>query len=168
MPWNLPPMWQAVQSSVACAPVKREAGEFQVIEFRAEPGIGAMAGLARGREVEHFVIRFGGLLKVGHVAREAFRRQPRKLAHGFALMAVGTFQQRVGSEQREAIVMLLQLIGANVPPLDGMALGAIRAELAAVNIGVAVCTIAADVFEHQIGVALRAVTPFRACLEAGN
>jgi hypothetical protein len=52
--------------------------------------------------------------------------------------------------------MLFQLIGANVPPLDGMALGAIRSELAAVNIGMAAGTIAAYVLEHQIRVALRA------------
>lgn len=71
-------------------------------------------------------------------------------------MAVGTFQQRVCSQQREAVVMLLQLIGANVPALDGVALCAIRAELAAVNIGVAICTITADVLENEIRVALRA------------
>ena len=135
---------------------KSETGVFQVIEFCAEPRIHAVAGLAGSREVEHLVIRFGCLLEVGHVAREAFRRQPDKLTDGLTLMAVGTFQQRVCSQQWEAVVMLLQLIGANVPTLDGMTLGAVRAKLAAVNIGVAVCAIVADVFEYQIGMTLHA------------
>ena len=133
-----------------------ETGVFQVIEFCAEPRIHAVAGLAGSREVEHLVIRFGCLLEVGHVAREAFRRQSDKLTHGLTLMAVGTFQQRVRSQQRESVVMLLQLIGANVPALDGMTLGAIRPKLAAVNISVAACTIVADIFKHQIGMTLRA------------
>lgn len=47
---------------------QRKASELQVIELRPEPGVGTMAGLTSGREIKHFVIRFGGFLIVGHMA----------------------------------------------------------------------------------------------------
>ncbi len=71
-------------------------------------------------------------------------------------MALLALHQRVRTHQREAIGMVLDGLQRNLPPLHRMALRAIGAKLAAVNIGMAVRTLRADVLEHHAGVALRA------------
>jgi len=137
-------------------PGEREAGEFQMIEFGAEPGVGTVAGLAGGRKVEGFVIRLGRSLIIGRVARKTCSGESDELPHGLALVAIRTFQHCVSAKQRKPVVVLFQLLGSNVPTLHGVALFAISAKLAAMNIRVAVRAVAAHILEDQAGVALRA------------
>lgn len=56
--------------------------------------------------------------------------------------------------------MILHLLHGDIPPLYGVTLRAIRPHLTAVNIGVAVGTIFANVREHRLNMALDAVHLF--------
>jgi hypothetical protein len=71
-------------------------------------------------------------------------------------MAGIAIQGSMGADQREAVLMLLYLLNGNVPALDVVALLAIGAKLAAVDIGVAVGALDPDIGEQHFGVALRA------------
>ena len=52
--------------------------------------------------------------------------------------------------------MIFHLLNCNIPPLDGVALRAIRAHFPLVDIGVAILTILAGIGKHRLDVALRA------------
>ena len=60
------------------------------------------------------------------------------------------------AKQREAILMLLDLLHSNLPSLDRVALFATRAKLALVNVGVAVRASLTYVGEDRLDVALGA------------
>lgn len=72
-------------------------------------------------------------------------------------MAIDAFQRRVRAEQRESIRMLLELRGLKFPAVDGVARLAFRAELAAMDIRVAIRAMRARVREDEAHVALRAL-----------
>lgn len=72
-------------------------------------------------------------------------------------MAIDAFQRSVRAEQRESVRMLLELRGLKFPAVDGVARLAFRAELAAVDIRVAIRAMRADVREDEAHVALRAL-----------
>lgn len=63
----------------------------------------------------------------------------------------------VRSDQREAVFVSAYRLQGHVPPDHAVTLLAIRAELAAMNIGVAVRTLRAYVTEYRLGVALHAI-----------
>jgi hypothetical protein len=135
---------------------ERKAGHFQVIELRVIPGVEAVARLASARKIQRLVIGIGRLLEIAGVAGNTGGRKSRELAHRLALVAIGALQRGVRSEQREAVLVRLDLLRVQVPTIHGVALFAPVAELAAMNIGVAVGAVHADVFEHEADVALRA------------
>jgi hypothetical protein len=60
------------------------------------------------------------------------------------------------SRQRETVVVLLDLLDGYLPAPNRVALLAIRPELTAVNIGVAVLTALSSVREHWLHMALNA------------
>jgi len=62
----------------------------------------------------------------------------------------------VGASERESIVVLLHLLDGNLPSAYGVALLAIRAELALMNVGVAVLAALPDIAEYGFHMALRA------------
>lgn len=72
-------------------------------------------------------------------------------------MAVFALNRRVCSEQREAILVILQLLYGYVPALHGVALRAVRAHLPLVHVGVAVFAILSHIGENWLDVALRAL-----------
>jgi len=145
---------RAFQSCVhAC---QGEAREFQVVEFRAKPGIGAVTGFAGRREPRSFVIRRDRPLEVGRVAGKAGGGEAGELARGLAFVAVHALEHRVGAEKWEAIRMLLQPLRLDAPSFYRVAILTFGAELPAMDIGVAIRTARADVGEDQTGVALRA------------
>jgi len=74
-----------------------------------------------------------------------------------ALIAI---QGGMRANEREAIQVLIDLLDRNVPSLDGVALLAIGAHLALVNVGVAIGALLADVREDRLGVALNAAHAF--------
>lgn len=71
-------------------------------------------------------------------------------------MTIDALESRVRAQQWEAILVLLQFAGAHLPSVDGVAAFAIRAELVAMNVGVAIGTARAGVFKDKIRVALGA------------
>ena len=90
------------------------------------------------------------------MAGVALGRHRLKLAAGGAFVARVAVHRRMGSSQRETVVVLLDLLDGYLPAADGVALFAIRPELAAVNIGVTVLTALSSVREHWLHMALNA------------
>ena len=135
----------------------------QMIEFRSKPVIHAVTLFASRGKPSSRVCRRTGRLVVFGVAGVALRGQALELANRRALMASVAFDRRVSAQQRETILMLLNLLHRHLPSLHRMALLAVRAHLALVNVGVAVCAFTSHVGEHRIGVALgTAHTPVHA------
>ena len=71
-------------------------------------------------------------------------------------MARVTVDGGVRSSQREAVVMLLNVLDRDLPSTDGVALLAVGAELALMNVGMAVLAALSDVGENHFDVTLRA------------
>ena len=127
-----------------------------MIKFGVQPVVSAVATIAGGGKLGGDVIGIGGRLKILDVARIALRRKRLELGTRTALVARLAIQGGMGSCQREAIVVTLNLLNRNLPAANGVALFAIRAQLPAVNIRVAILAAQADVAEHRFHVALRA------------
>lgn len=70
-------------------------------------------------------------------------------------MAVFALQQSVSANQREAILMIADLADGNMPALHRVATCAIRSKLTTMNIRVTVRALRSNLFEDQIGMALR-------------
>jgi len=71
-------------------------------------------------------------------------------------MALLALQDGMRAEQRESVEVLLNRLDRNLPAEDGMALGAVLAELSAVNVGVTIGAVLANVGEYRLGMASRA------------
>lgn len=134
-------------------PRQCKAGYFGVVELGSQPGIQRrMATLASGREPERLMI--GHSVLVLHlVARVAIHGQARELAHGGALMTRVAVHCGMRADQREAVGVLLDFLLGNVPPLNRVALLAIRAKLAPMEVGVAPGASRRGVAEYQALVA---------------
>jgi len=134
-----------------------EPGKFQVIELRAQPCIHvAVALLALGWEVQGNVARTRGLLELIEVTTHAVSGQPLELPHRGSLVAVVALQRRMCPDQRETILMRLDLAHPDAPAFHRVTLLARRPKLTPVNVGVAVSTLHPHIREHQVGVALPA------------
>jgi len=90
------------------------------------------------------------------VAGSALRGQTEIDTGRGALVAFRAFHGSVRAKQRETILVIVYLLRGDVPALHGMALGAVGSKLAAVNVGVAVGAILADICENGLHVALGA------------
>ena len=91
------------------------------------------------------------------MAGNTCRGQSQELAHRGTLMAVFALHRRVRPQQREAVLVIFQLLHGHVPALHGVALRAVRAHLCLVHVGVAVFTIPPHVSENRLDMALRAL-----------
>jgi hypothetical protein len=94
------------------------------------------------------------------MARVAGGRKALELSDRSARVALIAINGGVGANKREAVQVLIDLLHRNVPSPDGMALLAIRAHLALVNVGVAIRALLADVRKDRLGVALNATHTF--------
>ncbi len=103
------------------------------------------------------MIRVDGVLPNRQMAGIAIGREAQELADRQVGVASVTFDRSVRSEQRKAVLVILHLLRGDIPALNRVTLRAVRAHLAAVNIGVAIRAIFADVREHRFDVALDAV-----------
>ena len=128
----------------------------RVVKFSVEPVIARMAGVACCRELCGNVIRIRRSLEILEVARSAIRRHRLKLAVGTTLMAGIAIYRCVRSGQREAVVVLLDLLNRDLPTANRMASFAIGAQLPLVDICVAILTALADIIEHHLYVAASA------------
>ena len=68
-------------------------------------------------------------------------------------MALLAFHHGVRAEQRKSVEVLLNRLDRNLPAENRVALRAIRAELCAVNVSVAIGALLSNVREHRLGVA---------------
>ena len=128
----------------------------RVIEFRVQPIVGPMAGIAGGRELGRDVIRICCRCEICLMAGIASRRHRLEFAARRSLMTGIAIYRRVRSRQREPVVMLLDLLNGNLPAAHRMALLAICSQLPLVNVGMAVLAALPHVREHRLDVALHA------------
>ena len=122
---------------------QKESGR-AVVKLGIQPVVCTVTTLASGRELGGNMVRVGSRLKVCQVAGVARRRHDLELAVGAVLVAGIAVDHRVGTGQREAVVVLLHVFNSDRPSADGMALLAIRAQLALVNISVAILAALTD------------------------
>jgi hypothetical protein len=72
-------------------------------------------------------------------------------------VAIFALHRGVSAQERESILVILNLLDGNIPPEHGVTPRAIRAHLALVNIGVTVLTLLSGVSKHRLDMALRAL-----------
>jgi hypothetical protein len=135
---------------------QRKSGR-AVIEVRLNPGIHRMAGFASCGEAGGNVIWRNRILEIPHVAGIALSGQPCELAGRTVLMASDALHSRMRSDQRETIFVCAHRLHGHIPTNNRVTLLAIRSELAAMNIGVAIRTLRAYVTEHGLGMTLDAI-----------
>jgi len=138
---------------------KRETRESSVIEGRPEPGVHGVALLASSRQSRRAVIQHHCLQEGLSVAGNAFRRESLELAGGHAFVAGITGDRGMRAHQGEAVLMLAHGLQGNSPALHRVALLALCAELAAMNVRMAIRALGSDVGEHEADMALRAGNP---------
>ena len=126
-----------------------------VIELGIQPVIRPVALFASGRVSERDMIRRRCAFVVRLMARIAHCGHGLELAVGRILVAGIAIDGGVSAGQRETIVVLLNILNRYSPSAHAMALLAICAQLAFVNIGVAVLAMCAYVAEHRLHMALR-------------
>jgi hypothetical protein len=115
-----------------------------------------MAGLAGSGKLCADVVRVRGLLVVIQMTGCASRGKPLELADGRTLVAILALHSGVSPQEREAILVILNCLDGNVPAENGVTLGAIRAHLALVNVGMTVLTLLARVRKDRLDMALGA------------
>lgn len=114
-----------------------------------------MAVFASRRVTECDVVRRGSLFEFRLMARIAHRGHDLEFAVGRVLVAGIAIDGSVRAGQREAIIVLLNILGRHSPSADSVALLTICAQLALMNIGMAVLAARAHIAENRFDVALR-------------
>jgi hypothetical protein len=84
-------------------------------------------------------------------------RQALILSHGSVLVTLLAFHHRMRPEQWKPVEVLFDRLNRYIPTQDGVALGAVGAELTSMNISMAVRAVLAHIGEDRLYVALRAV-----------
>jgi hypothetical protein len=118
-----------------------------------------MAGIASLRKIQGLVIGIRCRLKLrqmacGTIRKDAILPSDKRFVTGLA------FHRGVGANQREEILMIADLLTGSEPALHDMALGAIRAKLTQMNVGMTIGAILADVGEDRVRMTLRARNSF--------
>ena len=130
-----------------------------MVELGVQPGIERMArGAIRKSKLRsgRLVRRIRRLLPIRHVARQACRRKPQIISNCGVLVTLLALDYGVRTKQRKSIEVLLNRLDRDLPALNSVALGALAAELSAVNVGVTISAVLANVSENRFGVASRA------------
>jgi len=93
-------------------------------------------------------------LKRSHVAAGAIGRQalPVKLSYRAYAVAGVTVSYRMCADQRKSVLMLIDGVDGNLPPVDPVTNVALRAVFPAMNVGVAVLALTANIGENRIHV----------------
>ena len=125
-----------------------EAGQVDV-----QPVVRRVAALAGGRELCRNVIRVVGCPEVRLMAGVARRRDGLELAVRVSFVAGIAVDRSVGTRQREPVVVLLNILNRDLPSPHRVALFAVGAQLAPVNIGMAVLTALTNTGENHLHVA---------------
>lgn len=100
-----------------------------------------------------------GLAKGGYVTAHAFGGEPEavELANRADLVAGVAVNGRMSADQRKSILMLIDVVNGNLPPIGVVAEVTLGAILAAMQIGVAVLALDGGVAEIEILVAVDAL-----------
>lgn len=133
---------------------QRKPGVFQVIKFHSKPVVHAVALFARSGEACGHVAGPGGVLIVGCMAGVALGCQSLELSSRRAFVARVALQSGMCAEQREAILVLRDLLYCHLPPLDRVTLCTIGSKLALMNVGMAVGASLTHVSKDRLDVAL--------------
>jgi len=115
-----------------------ESGIAVVVETSAAPRIHAMARFASEREPGRLVVHCLCLLVVAEVTRGALGAEAGVDAAGRAAMAGVAVHGCMSAQKREPVRVLANGLDRRAPPSHRVALFTVRAELAAMEIGVAV------------------------------
>ncbi len=110
----------------------------------------------RKRRSSGWMRRIRSLLPIRHVAGRAGRGKPKVISDRGICMALLALHYSVRAEQRKSVKVLLHRLGRYPPAENRVALGAVGAELAAVNVSVTIGAILSNVSENRSGVASRA------------
>lgn len=104
------------------------------------------------------VIRILRLLEIIHVAARALCRQPLPVgrAHRPDLVARIAIHHRVRPNQREAVLVLIDVVDGDLPPGIAVARVALRGVPTPVDIGVAILALVVRLGKDQVSVAIRA------------
>jgi hypothetical protein len=127
-----------------------------VVELGVQPIVKGMAVRAvrgRKRSSGRWMGRIARLLPIRQVAGRAGRRKPQVISHRRVCMTFLAFHHGVRAKQRKSVEVLLNRLDRRPPSENRMALSAVRAELGAMNVGVTIGAILANVGEHRLGVA---------------
>jgi hypothetical protein len=113
---------------------------------------------AIGGEAERLVIGRSRLLERFHVAADAFGRQALAVetSNGSHLVTRVAVDHGVRADQREPVLMLIDVVHRHLPAIDAVAQIAFGSVLAAMDVGMTVLALASDVGEHAINMAFLA------------
>ena len=128
----------------------------RVVKFSVEPVVTGMASVACRRELRGNVIGIGRGLEILEVAGTASRRHRLKVAVGGALMAGIAVHSGVCSGQREAVIVLLDLLNRNLPAPNCVAGLAIGPQLPLMDVGVTVLAALSNIAKYRLYMALSA------------
>jgi hypothetical protein len=126
-----------------------------MVELCVEPAVHRMTALAGSRKPQTDVIN-NWSKKVLLVAGIAGGGQADKLPSRRVLVTVFALQQGVRPNQRESILVILHCLKRNLPAFYRVAVRAIGAKLAPMEVGVTIGALRTYVFENQARVALAA------------
>lgn len=133
-----------------------EARDFQMIEFRALPGIqGGVALLTGGGEAHRPMIRRCCVHVGGHMTADTVCGESLEPSDGGPLVTRIAFQSRVSADQRKSILMIADPIDRSCPTAHTVATFAAGAHVSAMDVGVAVAAFPSHIAEHRFQVALR-------------
>lgn len=111
---------------------------------------------SRKRSSGRWMHRIRRLLPIRQVAGRACSRKPQVISDRSVCMALLAFHYSVRAEQRKSVEVLLIRLDGHPPAENRVALGAVGAELAAVNVSVTIGASLSNVGENRLGVASRA------------
>ena len=131
-----------------------EARQRIMIETCVLPLIDRVARLALERYACRRVVEAPSACIVLLMAGDAFRAEPCVGSGRGPWVTRCALHRRMRAHQREAIAMLADLANGLLPTLHRVAVLATRAKLIAMDIGVAVRALDADILEHQASVAI--------------
>jgi hypothetical protein len=101
------------------------------------------------------MVRIRRLLKILQVARCASCRETLELPNCGALVTILTLHRGVSTQERESILVILDLLDGDIPTEHRMTPCAIGSHLPLVNIGVAVLALLANIRKYRLDVTLR-------------
>ena len=119
-----------------------------------------MAGFASGREICGYMVGIGGLLIILQVAGSAGGRKSLILPDRSFFVTRLAFHCGVRAKQWKSVEVLPNRLDRHLPAENRVTLGAVCAELTAVDVRMAIRAVLADIGKNRLQVALYAVDFF--------